>query len=87
MKYKIIAVRDRAADVFGVPQFVVNLGGAIRSFGDEVKRPHSEERPNQFNLHPDDFELYFLGEFEDETAVFTMEERPKMIAVGKDYSA
>lgn len=85
MKYKIIAVRDRVADIFGVPNFVVNLGAAIRGFGDEIKRPHSEERPNAFNQHPEDFDLYHLGDYDDESASFDMLERPNQIAVGKNY--
>ena len=84
-KYKIVTIRDRAADLFGQPSFVVNLGGAVRQFGDEVKRPNTEERPNQLNMHPDDFDLYLLGEYDDETGTFTNEDRPRQIAVGKDY--
>lgn len=85
MKYKIVCVRDRVADVYSVPQFVLNLGAAIRGFGDEVRRPHSENSPNNLNQHPEDFDLYFLGEYEDETGSFEPLERPKQIAIGKDY--
>lgn len=84
MRYKIIAVRDRAADVFGVPQFVVNIGTAVRSFGDGVRVPSTSERPNPFYDHPDDFDLYMLGEFDDEVGEF-ITQRPQQIAVGKDY--
>lgn len=86
MKYKIVTLRDRSADLYGQPSFVVNIGGAIRSFGDEVKRPHTDDRPNVVNQHPEDFDLYLLGEYDDETGVFTNEERPKQIAIGKDYA-
>lgn len=81
MKYKIIAVRDRAADVFSQPQFVLNTGAAIRSFGDQIKNKAAD---NPLNQHPDDFDLYALGEFDDETAEFSTT-RPSQIAVGKDY--
>ncbi|UOK21029.1 nonstructural protein [Chifec microvirus UA13_14] len=81
MVYKIIAVRDRAVDAFGVPVFVANLGGAIRSFGDEVKRVDPN---NNMNKHPDDYDLYHIGEYDDSTAEFSAI-RPTMIAVGKDY--
>lgn len=84
MKYKIVCVRDRVADAFSVPQFVLNLGAAIRGFGDEVRRPHSDERPNALNQHPEDYDLYVLGEFDDDGAVFTTA-APKQIAIGKDY--
>lgn len=87
MRYKIVSVRDRAIDTFGQPVFVNNIGGAIRSFGDEIKRPHTAERPNQFNQHPDDFDLYLMGEFDDETGEFVTDGPPRQIAVGKDYKA
>lgn len=80
MKLKIVAVRDRAADVYGQPNFVTNLGTAIRSFGDEVNR---KAENNAFNAHPEDFDLYELGEYDDELGEFTTI-RPRQIAVGKD---
>lgn len=86
MKYKIICVRDRAADVYSVPNMVLNTGAAIRAFGDEIRKPHTEDRPNQFNTHPEDFDLYLLGEYDDETASFETH-APKQIAIGKDYKA
>lgn len=85
MKYKIVTIRDRAADLFGQPSFTVNLGQTIRSFGDQINVTHTEDRPNQLNQHPEDFDLYLLGEYDDETGTFTNLEQPKMVAVGKDY--
>lgn len=85
MKMKIIVVRDRVADVYGAPSFVANVGTAVRGFGDEIARPHSEERPNAFNKHPEDFDLFLLGEYDDETASFDVH-IPKQIAMGKDYA-
>lgn len=86
MKYKMVCVKDRTADVYGVPYFVMNVGSAVRSFGDEVKRKSTDERPNMLNQHPDDFDLFLIGEFDDETAEIAMEERPKSIAMGRDYA-
>lgn len=82
MIYKIIAVRDRAIDVFGQPAFTASTGGAIRSFGDEIKR---KDDNNQLNKHPEDFDLYELGIYDDQTGQFTQDGPPKQIAVGKDY--
>lgn len=86
MRYKVVCIRDRAADVFGQPVFVSNVGGAIRSFGDEIRRPSSVERPNSMYDHPEDFDLFYLGEYDDESGTFFCE-RPSQIAVGKDYKA
>lgn len=85
MKFKIVAIRDRAVDVFSVPVFVASIGAAVRSFGDEVKRPHSDERPNQLNAHPEDFDLFHLGDFDDNDGSFSTLVLPERIAVGSDY--
>lgn len=62
MIYQIVAVKDRAADVFGVPVFVQSKGIAIRSFADEINRSDPQ---NQLYNHPEDFDLFFLGTFDD----------------------
>lgn len=81
MKYYVLAMKDRAADVFAVPMFVVNKGSAVRSFGDEINR--SDEK-NQLYKHPEDFDLYELGEYEDSTAEFKTEGVPRLLARGQD---
>jgi len=81
MKYKIVCVRDRAADVFGQPNFVNQIGAAVRSFADQI---NGEKRPdNPFAMHPEDFDLYEVGTYDDETAVFDTF-TPKQLVVGKD---
>jgi hypothetical protein len=76
---KMYAIRDRATDAFGNPMYLVSDGQAIRSFTDEVNRSASD---NQLYQHPDDFDLYFLGEYETSTAEFTTSS-PRMVLVGK----
>lgn len=79
MILKIVAIRDRAADVFGQPNFVTSLGAAIRGFGDEINR----KSDSVLYQHPEDFDLYHLGEYDDSTATFHTGV-PKQIAIGKD---
>nr|QRQ90059.1 MAG: nonstructural protein [Microviridae sp.] len=81
MQYKILAIRDRAADVFGQPIFTSSVGGAIRAFSDEINTPREG---NNYNRHPEDFDLYHLGSFDDESAEFTLFKKPEQVAVGKD---
>lgn len=83
MRYKIVAIRDNAVDAFGQPNFVLNTGAAIRSFGDEIKRKDASES-NMLAKHPEDFDLYVLGEFDDQVGEF-MTNRPERIACGRDY--
>lgn len=66
MIMKICAVRDRAVDAFGQPFFVKAIGEAIRSFQDEVNREGSV-----FAAHPDDYDLYHIGDYDDSNAVIT----------------
>lgn len=81
MIYKICCVRDRAADVFGTPHYAAALGSAIRSFTDEVNRDGPE---NTLAKHPEDFDLYELGSYDDATASFDLLKVPRQIAIGKD---
>lgn len=76
----VVCIRDRAADVFGTPNFVTSLGSAIRGFADEVNRPAEN---NMLNKHPEDFDMFHLGSYDDSSAEFKCGP-PKQIAVGKD---
>lgn len=83
MKLLIVAVRDRAADAFMRPFFVPTRGMAIRSFQDEVNRAAPD---NSMNAHPEDYDLFALGTFDEETGQFTGNQtgQPEQIAIGKD---
>ena len=80
MKLVLCTVKDRAADAFGRPMFVPSVGVAIRSFSDEVNRSDAD---NQLFNHPDDFDLYELGEFDDNSGQFALHEQPKLLSLGK----
>ncbi len=76
----IVSVKDTAAQAFGRPVFVPTTAVAVRSFRDEVNRPDSKEDMAQ---HPDDFELYELGSFDDSTGKIECTE-PRLVARAKD---
>jgi hypothetical protein len=80
MKQIICTVKDRAADAYGRPMFVPSAGVAIRSFSDEINRNNAD---NQLFNHPDDFDLYELGEFDDNSGLFSLHEQPKLLSLGK----
>lgn len=80
MRYKVLAIRDRAIDAFGQPFFSSSIGGAIRSFTDEINRVAEN---NQLNKHPEDFDLFALGEYDDSTGRFDCAD-PSQVAIGKD---
>ena len=76
----VVCVKDRAADVFNRPFFVPHRNVAIRDFTDEVNRVAGD---NQLNKHPDDFDLYLLGEFDDSRGVFVNND-PQVLVRAKD---
>jgi hypothetical protein len=80
MKLTLCTVKDRAADAFGRPMFVRSIGEAIRSFSDEVNRKSDD---NQLYNHSDDFDLFELGEFDDNTGLMTLHDQPKLVSLGK----
>jgi hypothetical protein len=76
----VVCVKDRAAEVFNRPFFVPHRNVAIRDFTDEVNRVAAD---NQLNKHPDDFDLYLLGEFNDNTGEFSIS-NPQVLVRAKD---
>jgi len=80
MKLTLCTVKDRAADAYGRPMFVPSTGIAIRSFSDEINR---QAEDNQMYNHSDDFDLYELGEFDDNTGLFSLHDHPKLLTLGK----
>jgi hypothetical protein len=80
MKMCIVSIRDRAADAYGRPAFVATEGVAIRQFSDEINRVSED---NQMYVHPDDFDLYYLGVYDDNTGGFDLLAQPKQICLGK----
>jgi hypothetical protein len=77
----IVSVKDSAAEAFGRPMYLQSLGVAIRSFTDEVNR---EDKDNQLFNHPDDFDLYELGLFDDSIGRYELRDNPIVIVRGKD---
>lgn len=59
---KIVAIKDTAVQAFMRPVFVPHAGGAIREFADAVNNAEHD-----FSKHPEDYELYELGEFLDDS--------------------
>ena len=81
MKMVMVSIKDTAADAFGRPAFVASEGVAVRQFQDEVNRSSDD---NQLYKHPDDFHLYYLGLFDDNSGKIELLETPKLIARAKE---
>lgn len=71
MIHRIFAVYDSKANFFGQPFFEGEQASAIRSFGDAVN--DASNPANQWNKHPEDFQLFSIGSFDNLTGVVTGE--------------
>lgn len=81
MKYVVVAVRDTCGDIYGVPMFQASLGTAQRAFSDAVNRPDDN---NLIYKHPEHFELYYLGDYDDADGSFSVLPKPKQLLLGSN---
>jgi hypothetical protein len=81
MQKMIFSVFDEKTKLFSVPFYAVTTGEALRTFGDIV----NDDR-TLISKYPGDFKLYFLGEFEEETAKYKLIPQPAFLAHATDYN-
>jgi len=74
---KIYAVWDSAAALYMQPFFTSNQGIALRAFTDAC---NSSDHP--LGQHPEDYTLFYLGEFDDCLGNFTQEKTAQKVATG-----
>lgn len=67
MDLKVFSVLDSKAQFFGQPFFAETEAAAIRSFGDAVN--DSSNKANQWHSHPEDFQLFVIGAFDNSNGV------------------
>lgn len=75
----VCSVRDSALDAFMRPIFVPTAGMAVRSFQDEVKNPDSP-----MAKHPEDYALFELGTFDEESGKLVNLPSPRQLVRGSD---
>lgn len=78
MKYLIMTIKDRAVEAYQPIACTRAEGEAIRGFQDAINNPQNGILYN----HPDDYDLYLLGTFDDETGEITAH-APQKLADGK----
>lgn len=66
----ILALQDKKAEMFMQPFFVPTVGVAYRNLQDEMSRGGTD---NPLANHADDFDLWQLGTFDDETGIVDSE--------------
>lgn len=75
MIQNVYTIKDAKTNAFANPFYSVNDATAIRSFEQAAADPNTT-----ISQFPEDFSLYKLGTFTDESGQFTLEETPKFIA-------
>lgn len=78
--FAIVSVRDIVAETFGRPFMASNIPSAIRSLTHEINSPEA----GTLHSNPGDFELYNLGEFDDESGAITVFDSPRFVCRGYD---
>lgn len=74
MQLKIYSVRDSKAEVFNTPFFLNTHGEAERAFNNLVTDPKS-----MISKYPDDYDLYYVGEFNNDNGKLTLLDTPQHI--------
>ncbi len=77
--FAIVSVRDTVAETYGRPFMASNIPSAIRSLSHEINSPDA----GSLHSNPGDFELYSLGEFDDQTGLITVYE-PRLVCKALD---
>nr|QJB20919.1 MAG: nonstructural protein [Microvirus sp.] len=79
----VFSVYDRAAECFRTPFFAEHAGVAIRGFTDAINNP---EKNTDISMHPDDFDLYYIGHFDSDSGKVTSVEFDKPLIQGKQLA-
>lgn len=79
MKLGLFSVRDEKAEVFSPPLSSMNVGTITRSLFDVLK-----SGSHDYAKHPEDYVLYHLGTFDDQTGQMELFTAPKSVVVLRD---
>lgn len=79
--HKVCVVYDSVSEAYMRPFFAPATGAAIRSFTDEVNSGNAD---SIVAMHPADYTLFELGEWDDEKGVIHLYETKKRLVHGLD---
>lgn len=80
MKVQMFCVFDSKSEAFTLPFFKTTKGEAVRDFGDAVNDPKSP-----WFRHPEDFTLFHVGEFDDQSATVASLKTPVSLGLASEY--
>lgn len=79
MKHEHFCVHDAKADAYLVPFYFPNIQMAQRVFGDCIA-----DKDHAFSLHPGDYTLFHIGQWDDDTGQ-TTPQPPVSLGNGLEY--
>lgn len=83
MKLVMSCVWDVKGEVFSQPWFHSTPAAAVRTFNDLVNSP---ERGGMMNSHPEDYQLFQMGEWDDNSGKFSTLDIPKHLVSGSSIT-
>lgn len=79
MKLNVYSIYDTKANAYAQPFYSQTDGSAIRAFSD-----HANEKGTPANKHPDDYILFRIGTYDDETGVISDDEH-RQLGTARNY--
>lgn len=79
MIYQVFSVKDLKAAAFAPPFFMHRMEVAVRAFRDALRDPS-----HPMAQHPEDYVLYCLGEFDDNTGALLGIDEPILVSTALD---
>lgn len=80
MKMKFFTVYDSQSEAYLPPFTMQTKGAAIRAFSDSVN-----DTSTQFYKHPQDYTLFEIGEYDDQTATLRPYEAKISLGLAKEF--
>lgn len=66
MKMQLFSIKDTALQAYMQPFFAHTRAAAVRAFTDGIN-----DNSTPMNKHPEDYELYHVGEYDDQLGLVT----------------
>lgn len=80
MNLKMFCVYDSKALAYMSPFFMSSIGQATRAFGDTCN-----DKGSGFNKHPEDYTLFYVGDWNDTNASFQPLKTPTSLGLAIEY--
>lgn len=80
MNLKAFSILDTKADTFNTPFFMKTTGEAVRAFADLAN-----DNQSMINKHPDDFRLFYVGDFDQELGRLVPLEKAQPLGSAVEY--